>query len=153
MTTISTRTRVTALGALVALALTACGSGGEEPTKPRPDQEATSRQGTTEPDAVSVKPGDVTIPAKVPNRPGKRGAVETTECGPSAGGWQAAGTATARDKAQEFVITVFFTTEHATVVQWGRTQVSVAAGQSARWQVDVDLDVRGELRCVLRGVA
>lgn len=143
-----TRTRLAAALVPLALVVAGCGSGADD----EPGAAATSRA-TEPPPERTVKPGRVTIPTKVPNRPAKRAAVELTGCAATDDGWAASGTATAgQGRARTFVISVFFTTDQATVVEWGRTRVTVPAGERADWQVGVELPVQGELRCVLRGV-
>ncbi|MBU2696249.1 hypothetical protein [Pimelobacter sp. 30-1] len=146
------RARLLAAALPLALALAACsaddaGEGGE------PRRAEASAHATDPPAERTTKPRGVRIPAEVPNRPAKRAAVEMTGCAATDGGWAASGTAAAvKARDQTFVISVFFTTDQATVVAWGRTRVTVPAGERADWQVGVDLPVQGELRCVLRGV-
>lgn len=138
------------LATAMLLLTTACGGAddGSGPAHPTPGPVQSS------PPAVTVKQADVTVPSKVGNNPDKRSAVSVTSCKATADGWMAAGTATATKSGPEtFTITVFFTTEQATVVEWGKTTVTARAGATATWQIAKRLPVRSTLLCPLRGVA
>ncbi|WP_418058222.1 hypothetical protein [Pimelobacter simplex] len=151
------RARLLAAALPLALALAAC-SGGDAGEGGEPRRAEASAHATDPPPERTAKPRGVRIPAEVPNRQAKRAAVEMTGCAATDDGWAATGTAAGAGKARAragtrtFVISVFFTTDQATVVGWGRTRVQVPAGGSEDWTVAVDLPVTGDLRCVLRGV-
>lgn len=100
-------------------------------------------------------PEDVKVPTNVKNNADLRDAVKITTCEATDKGWTASGTAQApKDGDKNFKVTIFFTTDKATVVQWAKTKVNAKAGETADWSVDADIDTQGgELLCVLRGVA
>lgn len=94
-----------------------------------------------------------TIPTVVPNNLDKRGAVALTGCAAARNGWEASGTATNPDKgATKYMITVFFTTNQATVEGDGTTTIDVAAGKAAHWKIDARFSADPSTTCVLRGV-
>lgn len=138
----------------LALALTLAGCSGGDAAEPGASPStSTSTSSSTKDAETTVKQPDVDVPTQVPNRPRKRDRVRLTTCAATDGGWSASGTARAGKAGSErYRITVFFTTDRATVVGWGRTTVEAAAGQSVEWSVSADLPVEGDLLCVLRGV-
>jgi len=144
----------TALTLTLALAPAGCSAGGSGGDAAGPGASPSTSTSTSTKDAeTTVKQPDVDVPTQVPNRPRKRDRVRLTTCAATDGGWSASGTARAGKVGSErYRITVFFTTDRATVVGWGRTTVEVAAGQSVEWSVSADLAVEGDLLCVLRGV-
>lgn len=123
--------------------------------------------GRAAPSADATSPGDVkaapglpkgvkgltNIPADVPNDPTLRTQVAVSSCKAVAGGWRASGTASnPGKKPATYRITVFFTTEHATVIGTGRTRVSVDPGGHETWSVSDDFKAPEGTQCVLRGV-
>lgn len=143
-----------ALTLALALTLAGCSGGGSGGDAAEPGASPSTSTSTSTKDAeTTVKQPDVDVPTQVPNRPRKRDRVRLTTCAATDGGWSASGTARAGKAGSErYRITVFFTTDRATVVGWGRTTVEAAAGQSVEWSVSADLPVEGDLLCVLRGV-
>jgi hypothetical protein len=93
------------------------------------------------------------VPTDVANTPALRANVAITECSASDGGWKAEGTAkNPGDAAQTYTITVFFTTDHGTVIGTGDTKVTVEAGKTEDWTVAAKLTPAPKTLCVLRGV-
>ena len=87
----------------------------------------------------------------------KRKAVALTQCGATDGGWGASGTAKnpSSTSAADYKITVYFTTPHATVINFATTKVSVAAGGSQTWAASQKfaLPQGTQLVCVLRAIS
>jgi hypothetical protein len=93
------------------------------------------------------------VPTDVVNTPALRGSVEITECSAADGGWKAEGTAkNTGDAAKTYTITVFFTTDHGTVIGTGDTKVDVEPGKTEDWTVAAKLTPAPKTLCVLRGV-
>jgi hypothetical protein len=68
-------------------------------------------------------------------------------------GWAASGTARNPSKSSaSYRITVFFTTDHATVIGHASTTVTVPGGASHPWTVAATFHPASPTRCVLRGV-
>lgn len=142
-----------ALTLALALALAGCSGGGSGGDAAEPGASPSTSTTSTKDAETTVKQPDVDVPTQVPNRPRKRDRVRLSTCAATDGGWSASGTARAGKAGSErYRITVFFTTDRATVVGWGRTTVEAEAGQSVEWSVSADLPVEGDLLCVLRGV-
>jgi hypothetical protein len=71
-----------------------------------------------------------------------------------AGGWRAAGHATNPGTTSlDYAVTVFFTTESATTLNYAETTVTVAPGKTVSWSVNKQFTGPKSMRCVLRGVA
>jgi hypothetical protein len=118
------------------------------PPTPTPTPSATATVG----DSDEIQP-DADVPTDVPNTPALRANVAISDCERDGEGWKASGTAlNPDDKAIEYTITVFFTTDKATVIGTGDTKVSVPPGESADWEIRADLTPAPETLCVLRGV-
>ena len=93
------------------------------------------------------------VPTKVPNDPALRQNVSVTDCSKTAKGWKAAGKATnPTDKPLDYTLTVFFTSDKATVLNTADTTVKVDPGKSANWTVQKDFPTTPKTLCVLRGV-
>jgi hypothetical protein len=93
------------------------------------------------------------VPTTVPNDPSARKDVQMTSCVATPAGWKAGGTVTNDGaKPADYTITVFFTTNKATVIDNARTQLTVAAGKTARWTAAKDFAAAPGTLCVLRGV-
>lgn len=91
-------------------------------------------------------------PTDIPNSPAVRSDVAIRACGTHGGHPTASGTATNRTSAERtYTITVFFTTDRATVIGYARTGVTVASHRSSDWTARSDMTGAG-VRCVLRGV-
>lgn len=115
-------------------------------------QSANSSASASDGRAGEIRP-DANVPTDVPNEPALRGNVQISACQRDGDGWKASGTA--RNPAHEdtaYTITVFFTSDKATVLGTGDTTVKISAGKSAEWEVRSDLTPTPEMRCVLRGV-
>ena len=158
------RTRASALRSVVALAaalaatLTASGCTSSR----HPVGHATSPTDTGRPSpsharsAKGLPPGVVgatNIPAKVANRPALRADVGLATCSPRPHGWQASGSArNPGKKPATYKITVFFTSNQATVIGTARTSVRVLPGRSRRWTASSTFHPAKPTLCVLRGV-
>lgn len=90
---------------------------------------------------------------KIKNDAAKRKNVTVTQCAASDGGWSATGTAAnpGKEKA-DYTITVFFTTESATVVDYAETKVTVEPGKTADWKAAKQFTAPAKTLCVLRAV-
>jgi hypothetical protein len=135
---------------MVALVASAC-TGSHPPT-------ASTTPATTKAAATSTHPVKsypaVRIPASVANDPKVRKSVSLSECAPVTGGYHAAGRAANPGTAPvTYAVTVFFTTESATTLNYAETTVKVAPGESAVWSVSKNFAGPKSMRCVLRGVA
>lgn len=68
-------------------------------------------------------------------------------------GWRATGTArNPGDAPVDYTITVFFTTENATVIGTGKTRVALGPGRKETWHVEDAFKAPASTLCVLRGV-
>ncbi|MFP3466408.1 hypothetical protein [Leifsonia sp. SIMBA_070] len=93
------------------------------------------------------------IPTDIPDSTEARANVRLQGCSEAQGGWQATGTAVNHGKkASTSVITVFFTTESATVIGTAQTTVSVKPGGTEKWTAKGDFVGAPKTLCVLRGV-
>lgn len=145
------RRTAAALVALVAtgIALAACTG---EPTEPEPTPTIASGA----PQIPGEKPGVVaatSVPDEVPDSPAVRAGTQITSCESGGGAGTAEGVVgNATDDDATYVVTVFFTTDAATVVGSGQTTVDVAAGEEAEWTVTADFTAPSTTLCALRGV-
>ena len=97
--------------------------------------------------------GSIPKPASIANDVTKRKDVELSSCAPGGGGWVAKGKVTnSGDATKDYVITVFFTTQQATVLGSATTKVSAKARTSASWQAVGHFKGTNAMTCVLRGV-
>jgi hypothetical protein len=93
------------------------------------------------------------VPTSVPNDPTLRNNVTLSSCASTSVGWAASGTARNPSKSSaSYRITVFFTTDHATVIGHASTTVTVPGGASHPWTVAATFHPASPTRCVLRGV-
>ena len=133
-----------------ALALTGCTSTHQTAAK-QPSSAVPSTHATPVQAPVTAARS---IPNSVPNQVAARKAVVMTGCAASSTGWRAGGDVTNSSKhAANYTITVFFTSPHATVLNYGRTTVSISSGATKHWSIDAALPGTKQARCVLRGVA
>ncbi|WP_133543201.1 hypothetical protein [Microbacterium sp. BK668] len=145
MRTVSRRRVVPVLGALVLAPVLFAGCAA-------PSSSAAPSATATPAPAGGIQP-DANVPTDVPNIPELRGNVEISACEQAGEGWRASGTAqnpAGGDTA--YTITVFFTTDQATVLGTGDTTVDLPAGESVEWEIRADLTPAAGMRCVLRGV-
>lgn len=135
-----------------ALTLTGC-TGGSAPSA---SADRTSNGAPTTPSGAALPDGVVgatAVPTGVPNNPGLRGNVTMSSCAARSGGWGASGTVHNPDaQAARYRITVFFTTDHATVIGFAATTVSLAAKETKTWSVSATMHAATPTLCVLRGV-
>jgi len=93
------------------------------------------------------------VPTEVPNTPQLRHNVRIDSCTATDGGWKASGSAKNPEKTDTtYTVSVFFTTDHGTVLGAGSTKVGVPAGKTSTWSVTAQLTPAPKTRCVLRGV-
>lgn len=136
-------------GALALAGCTSSGGGAARTDSPAPTTGTPSSSAKTTP---ITQPKSV--PASVPNSAGviKDKLVSITSCKATSGGWQASGTAKGKSgKKATYTVTVFFTTNRATVQAFGQTKVTVAKGKSATWTVAKKFTATPSTLCVLRG--
>jgi hypothetical protein len=112
---------------------------------------------TSPPKSVPGLPAGVSqptsIPTAIPDSAEARADVRLQGCEVAHGGWKATGTAVnPGKKATTSVITVFFTTESATVIGTAQTTVSVKPGGTEKWTAKGDFVAAPKTLCVLRGV-
>lgn len=137
------------LAAAVCL-LGACTSDKGDDKSGTPSSSAKSSS-STRPTTGLVQPSRV--PTKVANSVALRSSVDLTACRKSSGGWLAGGTAKNTRKSKfTYVVTVFFTTDTATVIGFGKTDVKVPAGKTVKWTVTAKFPAVKNTKCVLRGV-
>jgi hypothetical protein len=141
-------TSLSAVCAAALLSVTACTS--DEPSTPKGQAAVKPSTPATSPETVPHRP----LPTKpIPNDVDKRRSVVIEECKATKNGWRARGTATnSADSSETYEITIFFTTTSATVMDFARTTVTVAAGETEKWQASTKFPAPDEVRCVLRGV-
>ena len=115
--------------------------------------------------AISASPGGVT--ARMSQHPlppdsafvndlNKRKAVTVSECGQTAGGWGASGTVSNPSKqSTDYKIAIFFTTDHATVLDYATTKVTASAGAVENWTASAKFSIPTgtAMHCVLRSVS
>jgi len=94
------------------------------------------------------------LPSSVANNVGLRKNVAITSCAAALGGWGAAGTAKNPDKtARTYHLTVYFTTDKATTLDYAQTSVTVGAGGQAGWKANKKFSAANPMLCVLVGVS
>lgn len=92
------------------------------------------------------------LPTDIPNDPETRANAELDECVATENGWQASGTmSNPGDEETTTVITVFFTTDKATVVGTAQTSVTVEPGDQQDWTAEAAFTAPAQTLCVLRG--
>lgn len=134
--------------AAMILGATGCTSNSSTPS------DATARPAVSVPGLPPGVQQDQNVPADVPNNSTDRPKVQVAKCEAVAGGWSASGTAKNTDSApKDYVITIFFTTDHGTVIGHGSTTVKVPAGGQNNWSVVTKLTPVPNALCVLRGVS
>jgi hypothetical protein len=155
--------RPTALAAGLALtaavALAGCTSSGRPSasgSRPAPGDSSPATRAQSIPSGAAL-PAGVTgataVPTAVPNKPALRANVAISSCTARPGGWRAAGTVhNPASHAAKYRITVFFTTQHATVIGAAATTVSVGAGAKKSWRANAKFHPAKPTLCVLRGV-
>jgi hypothetical protein len=145
---------------LVPLAAAGCTSSGppasNATTHPADRSRPATPSSSQAPSAEALPPGVVGathVPAKVANKPALRPDVSLASCSPRTHGWQASGTAhNPRSAARSYKITVFFTTDNATVIGVAATTVHVPGKASRSWTAGATFHAAKPTLCVLRGV-
>ncbi|MEU7524301.1 hypothetical protein AB0A74_01045 [Saccharothrix sp. NPDC042600] len=130
---------------LVAAAVVSACSAGEKPAAP---SSPSTSSGSVAPSAAAD------IPASVANDVDRRKHAVITSCRPGPdGGWEARGTVTnSGQAAHDYSITIFFTTENATVLDHAATSVTVEGGATGEWSAQKNFPAPPNVLCVLRGV-
>lgn len=92
------------------------------------------------------------LPTNIPNDAAVRANVHLADCTKTGTGWKAAGTITNPSKKPvSRTITIFFTTDKATVISTGQTTVSVDAGKKQPWSIAPAFTAAPKTLCVIRG--
>jgi hypothetical protein len=146
--------------AVIAASILAGCTGSRAPSasgsRPRTGPSSAATGATSPPAGASLPAGvtgATTVPTAVPNKPALRANVVISSCAPRRDGWRASGTV--RNPAShtaKYRITVFFTTEHATVIGSASTTVSVVARETKTWKASAEFHPARPTLCVLRGV-
>lgn len=135
---------------LVGLALAACAPAPSEPDPTPPAVDSGAPQIPGEKRGVVAA---TSVPEDVPDAVELRAGTEITSCEAEDGTGTAKGVVgNPTDDDASYVVTVFFTTDAATVVGSGQTTVDVAAGDQAEWTVSAEFAAPSETLCALRGV-
>jgi len=117
---------------------------------------ATASASPAPPSAKALPPGVVgatRVPTAVPNKPALRADVVLSTCASRSGGWAASGTVHNRTlRPVKYTVTVFFTTDHATVIGAGATTLTLLPKTSKYWSVVAKFHAANPTLCVLRGV-
>lgn len=133
---------------LLGLTLTACAPAAEEPA-PTPTAAEGAPQIPGEDEGVV---GATSVPEDVPDTPEVRAGTQITACTTEDDGGTAEGVVgNPTDEDATYVVTVFFTTDAATVVGSGQATVEVPAGEEADWSLAAEFVPPSDLRCALRG--
>jgi hypothetical protein len=133
-------------GLALAVTLAGCTAGAPQP-------EAAWQETAAAAALPSELPQPTNVPTAVTNTPALRHEVSLLACARSHGGWEASGTASNAGKSSvAYTVTIFFTTDHGTVVGLSSTKVTVKPAGNEHWSVRTDLPATADLRCVLRGV-
>jgi hypothetical protein len=147
---------IAVVGAVLAVASIAGCSGSSNHQADAAASSARPSASTSVAQAPGLPAGVVnatSLPASPPNSPALRANVTMSSCAATAGGWGAGGTALNAGKtAADYTITVFFTTDHATVIGSAQTHVTVPPGAKQNWQVSSKFTAPAKTLCVLRGV-
>jgi hypothetical protein len=136
------------LATMAALTTAACTHDGRHPaTAPEP---STPTAGVLPADVVAA----TAVPTAVPNNPASRKNVAISACAATKGGWKATGSADNPSGTKlTYTITVFFTSDAATVLGTGQTKVTVQPHSDQQWTVAAKFRPAPQTLCVLRGVA
>ncbi|HVX08983.1 hypothetical protein [Humibacter sp.] len=111
-----------------------------------------SAAATTVPGLPSGVTQATALPTDIPNDSKTRADVKLVACTSTGDGWKASGTVSNGGKSPATtVITVFFTTDKATVVGAAQTRVTVKAGDKRNWTAEKTFTAPSKTLCVLRG--
>jgi hypothetical protein len=132
---------------------TSSGSRVERPTS-RPSTGVASTHAKAAGALPAGVVGATKVPASVPNSSRLRADVVLSSCSARSGGWSAGGRVrnSSRTRMQHYEITVFFTTDEATVIGTGATTVAVPPARSRPWSLSARFHAPTRTLCVLRGV-
>ena len=146
---------LTLTAALAAVPLAGCSSHKTSASAGGPTATGSSASATASTKGLpSGVVNDTAVPIKVANTPSLRKHVVITSCAKTESGWAASGTVNnpgTTDKT--YTITIFFATNHGTVIGTSHTDVPVPAGGSKQWKAEDSFHAAPETQCVLRGVA
>jgi hypothetical protein len=94
------------------------------------------------------------LPTKISNSATVRKFVTQTKCGAITGGWSASGTAKNPTTAERtYKITVFFTTTHATTLNFAITTVKVAPSKTGTWTASKKFPAQKQMLCPMPGIS
>lgn len=148
------RKTVITLAAVAAVAgCSSSASTGHHTGSPSGATTSTSPAATAPPISQHPLPPD----SQLVNDLKKRKAVALTKCGATEGGWGASGTATnpSPTQAADYTISIFFTTVHATVIDFATAKINVAPGSTQNWTASQKFGIPSgtQLYCVMRAVS
>ena len=149
-------TPAAAVALIATVLLAGCTSSGAPAH--RPSTHASTRASASPTKAAGALPAGVAgatdVPVHVPNSTRLRADVALSKCAARSGGWTAGGTVRNHNlkSTQRYVITVFFTTNRATVIGTAKTTVTVAPARSRAWSLSAKFHAASPTLCVLRGV-
>ena len=134
-----------------ALALTGCSSsGGGNAGKSSSNAPSIVSASIAPTHAQRPIPAD----AKIKEVPALRKTISLAKCASVSGGWSSSGTAKNTSKsAKTYHILVFFTDKYSRTIDYARTDVKVAAGESATWTASTKFTAPTGTQCVLRGLS
>ena len=146
---------LTLTAALAVMPLAGCSSHKTSASAGAPTATGSSASATASTKGLpSGVVNDTAVPTKVANTPSLRKHVVITSCAKTETGWAASGTVSnpaTTDKT--YTITIFFATNHGTVIGTSHTDVPVPAGGSKPWKAEDSFHPAPDTQCVLRGVA
>ncbi len=94
------------------------------------------------------------LPKRITNQPAVRKSVVQTSCSAIASGWSASGTAkNSTATTRTYRIVVYFTTVHATTLDFARTSVRVAPGHTAKWTASKKFAAQKQMLCPMPGIS
>ena len=143
----------TAIAALAVTGLLAAGCSSSGNSDKKSSAPTSSKAAVTSKAAASPTVTQHPVPTSYANNLSKRKQVSLTKCAAVSGGWSASGVAKNPSTAPvSYTITVFFTTNGATVQDYARTVVRVPAGKSGNWTAQKQFSAPKPPLCVMTGV-
>lgn len=129
----------------VAIALTGC-------TSSAPKAATTHSVSATVPGLPAGVSQATALPTDIPNDAKTRANVQLSSCAATKNGWKASGIVRNPGKATTTtVITVFFTTDKATVISSAQVRATAKAGEKQTWTAQSRFSAPKQTLCVLRG--
>lgn len=145
---------ILAAGFAVAIGVSSCSGGGS--AAPSTPSATTALTAPIVAAAIAPTKPQRQIPAdkQIVEVPALRKTIAMTGCKAASQGW--AGTGTAKNTssaAKTYHILVFFTEQYSRTIDYARTDVKVAAGESAAWSATTTFNPPKGTQCVLRGLS